>query len=243
MGMLSHGNRTGLAAGDRFEAMLEGTEDLVVKAPGDDTGIAETRIEAAKDAEGIGSMPPPASAKQLGKAAMAALVGGSPDRLLDKLSERLAFERNGVRLYTALVSKRRAYGAFAGGPSIEDLEHIGGEELEHMHLLTTCIEKLGADPTVISPSADVVSVTSRGITETVVDARTNLQQSLEAVLVAELADNDGWDALIALAHEAGQKAMVESFENAIADEREHLRRVRAWVAAGQGRARPPEATV
>ncbi len=228
-------NKTGLAPGDKARHMVEGTEDLRIPEKGNELGIAKERSDQAKAASGIGSMPPPASAKQLGKAAMGVLAGGSPNLFIDKLGERLAFERNGTRLYEALLSKLDAYGSFDGGPKRKDLEHIREEELAHFHLLKESIEKLGADPTVMTPAADVGAVASKGITEVLADARTNLQQSLEAILIAELADNDGWDAVVALARDAGQDELARRFEAAVAEERDHLRRVRTWVAAGQGR--------
>jgi hypothetical protein len=227
-------NRTGLARDDKERAMVEGTKEFKNPRAGDGEGIADERIEYAKEAHGVGSMPPPASMKQVGKAAMGALTGGSPNLLLDKLGERLAFERMGVRLYDALLTKLEAYGGFDGGPSKGDLESLRGEELAHFHLLKRSITGLGSDPTAITPSANVVAVASQGISAVLADARTNLKQSLEAILVAELADRDSWEGLIALAREAGQKDMTRAFEQALAEEEEHLRKVRAWVAKGQG---------
>ena len=69
----------------------------------------------------------------------------------------------------------------------------------------------------------------------IVDPRTTLLQSLEAILIAELADNACWEALIALAEQAGEDPLVQPFEQALVTEQEHLRKVRAWLAAGQGR--------
>ena len=69
----------------------------------------------------------------------------------------------------------------------------------------------------------------------IVDPRTTLLQSLEAILIAELADNACWEALIALAQQAGEDALVQPFEQALVTEQEHLRKVRTWLAAGQGR--------
>jgi ferritin-like metal-binding protein YciE len=228
-------NKTGLARGDRERAMVEGTEEFKNAHAGNASGIAAERIELAKQAKGgIGSMPPPASVKQVGKAAVGALAGGSPNLLIDKLGERLAFERMGVRLYDALLSKHAAYGGFDGGPSKGDLELFRSEELEHFRLLERAIEGLGGDPTVITPSANVVAVASQGIMAVLVDARTNLKQSLEAILVAELADRDSWDGLIALARSAGQKEMARSFEKALSEEENHLRKVRSWVTNGMG---------
>lgn len=57
----------------------------------------------------------------------------------------------------------------------------------------------------------------------------NLKQSLEAILVAELVDNDCWTTLIELARAGGHKALAERFEGALAEEAVHLVNVRAWV--------------
>lgn len=237
MGVMSKlgGNKTGLAPGDKAREMTEGTEDLRIPEKGNELGIAKERADQAKATSGVGSMPPPASAKQVGKAAIGALTGGSPNVFVDKLGERLAFERNGTRLYEALLSKLDAHGSFDGGPRREEVEHIRKEELAHFHLLHESIEKLGADPTVMTPSADIGGVASKGITEVLSDARTNVQQSLDAILIAELADNDGWEALVGLARDAGQDELAQKLERALEEEHDHLRRVRAWVAAGQGR--------
>ena len=63
----------------------------------------------------------------------------------------------------------------------------------------------------------------------IVDPRTTLLQSLEAILSAELADNACWEALIALAQEAGEDALVTQFERALLTEQEHLTKVQTWV--------------
>jgi hypothetical protein len=42
--------------------------------------------------------------------------------LVDKLGERLAFERSGTRLYETLLSKFDSYGPFEGGPERAELE-------------------------------------------------------------------------------------------------------------------------
>ena len=64
--------------------------------------------------------------------------------------------------------------------------------------------------------------------QVIVDPRTTLLQSLEAILSAELADNACWEALIALAQEAGEDALVTQFERALLTEQEHLTKVRDW---------------
>jgi len=66
------------------------------------------------------------------------------------------------------------------------------------------------------------------------DPRTTLDQCLNAILVAELADNDGWMLLASLADAMGHEEMAETFREALADEAMHLANVRQWVAASVG---------
>jgi hypothetical protein len=109
------------------------------------------------------------------------------------------------------------------------------EEFEHFQFLKDAITKLGGDPTVVTPSADLHATITRGVLEAIVDARTTLPQALEAMLVAELADSDAWDSLIELAREGGSDIDVPLFENAAGEEAIHLERVRAWIAIAQER--------
>jgi rubrerythrin len=154
---------------------------------------------------------------------------------MDKLGERLAFERTGTRLYEALVSKYDAYGSFDGGPSRDDLEHVLQEEYRHFTMLQSVIEQLGGDPTAVTPSANLHATPAHGVNQMIVDPRTTLLQSLAAILIAELADNACWEALIELAQDAGEDELVTQFQKALRHEQDHLTKVQTWLAAGQGR--------
>jgi hypothetical protein len=112
---------------------------------------------------------------------------------------------------------------------------ILGEELQHFHMLVEQIKSLGGDPTELTPSANVQLTASHGVGQVLVDPRTNLLQSLEAILLAELADNECWETLTGLARLAGQEELAEQCEEALVTEQEHLEKVRSWLAAGQGR--------
>jgi Ferritin-like domain len=229
-------NRTGIAAvPQRSQEMRTGMEEFPPTSEGSAQDIAMVRIAYAKEAEPLGSMPLPASMKKTAKTAIKTVIGEQPTLLMDKLGERLAFERSGTRLYEALVSKHNAFGSFAGGPRKGDLEEILQEEFGHFTLLSSTIEQLGGDPTAVTPSADLHATASHGIVQVIVDPRTTLLQSLEAILIAELADNACWEALIALAQQAGEDTLVQPFEQALVTEQEHLMKVRTWLAAGQGR--------
>lgn len=229
-------NRTGImTAGALAEEAVAATREFPPSSPGDALGIAEVRMTYAQEGEGFGQTPPPASLMDKAKAAVKATTGGQPTLLMDKLGERLVFEHAGARLYEALMSKHRAYGSFEGGPSGEDLLHILTEEYEHADLLERAIKDLGGDPTALTPAANLAVNISAGLPQVLGDPRTNLLQSLEAILVAELADNECWSALAQLTQQAGHDEITQQCLQAIEHERDHLRKVRTWVAAGQGR--------
>jgi rubrerythrin len=152
--------------------------------------------------------------------------------LLDKLGERLAFERQGTRLYEAFLQKCESLALEeSSGPSVEELRHICEEELEHFHLLQNAIIALGGDATVQTPSADVAGVLSHGVMQVVSDPRTTIPQTLQAMLTAELVDNDGWQMLQDLAAELGQDDLEEQCRRAYEEEQEHLEKVRDWLTS------------
>ena len=197
---------------------------------GDGAGIAAVRTSYIAEADPLGTVPPTGTAKGAAKTAMKKLAGKAPEVFIDKLGERLAFERSGVRLYEALLTKCQATPEKLPGMSNEQLMHFRDEEAKHFKLVADCLEQLGADPTAQTPAADVTGVASMGIMQVLDDPRTTVAQSLQALLIAELADNAGWELLIELAEELGQEEMVTSFEEALAEEVEHLDHVRKWAA-------------
>lgn len=226
-------NRTGIGMSPvQGNEMLKGIADPLLSTPsssGDEHQLEQVRRAYASQAEPLGSMPPPSSLKGIAKTALALLKGRQPTVLLDKLGERLAFERTGSRLYEALLAKHDALGSWEGGPSRAALASIHDDELRHFHLLTAVIESLGADPTVMTPSADLVAVEVTGLLQVLTDPRTNLLQALHAILVAELADRDGWQALVDLTRVLGMDELGRQFQAALVDEEGHLTKVRSWV--------------
>lgn len=228
-------NRTGMAiAAERGEAMVVGMEEFAPTSEGSAHDIALVRIAYAKEAGPLGSMPTPAGMKNKAKTAVKTVLGEQPVLFLDKLGERLAFERTGTRLYEALLSKYEAFGSFSGGPEQADIEDILHEEYSHFTMLQTTIEQLGGDPTAVTPAAALQATASQGIAKVIVDPRTTLLQSLEAILVAELTDHACWTTLLALAQKADETSLTKQFEQALLTEQEHLDKVYTWVAAGQG---------
>ena len=88
---------------------------------------------------------------------------------------------------------------------------------------------MGGDPTAVTPCADVAGVASTGLLEVVADPRVTLTQALDAILTAELTDNDGWKILIAMAEALGHQDLALRFAEALAAEDRHLTSVRTWI--------------
>ena len=204
-----------LVAEDGGQKMLENIE-LTKPNRGDERDLAKIRLEYAKESDPVGSPPEP---QQSGMTAV----------LMDKLGERLAFERAGTRLYDALMVKCAADGS-AGIPA-KELKHIRDEEATHFAMLGAAIQSLGGDPTAQTPSADVAGVEGMGLMQVLTDPKTTVVQALHAILVAEMTDNAAWDELIELVTEAGNDELVERFTEALNEEQEHLEKVQGWYKA------------
>lgn len=229
-------NRTGAAIQPQLAAaMIAATREFPPTAAGDADAIAQERMYYARGGEVIGTMPPPVGVKEMAKTAVREMIGEQPVLLLDKLGERLAFERAGTRLYDALLSKHDARRNFTGGPSRNEIAHIRNEEWQHMRLVSEAIASMGGDPTAVTPSANVHATASKGFVAVLTDPRTDVQQCLEVMLAAELVDNDCWATLIELTEQAGQDQLAARFRKALDEEREHLEHVRGWLATATGR--------
>lgn len=222
-------NRTGMKLSAHEEEMREVSRITVPDRP--NGTVAELKRSYFQDVHGIGSMPPPAGVKGVVKSGIDAIKGHDAFVLIDKMGERMAFERTGVRLYDALIEKLEHGQSWDGGPTLEQLRSIREEELEHFLLLKEELERMGGDPTVMTPTADLVAVESEGLQKVLADARTDVAQGMHAILVAELADGEGWALLTRLASRLEHDQLAERFSRAQHQESEHLRLVKGWLAA------------
>jgi hypothetical protein len=223
-------NRTGVqTAPARTREMTDNTE-AVEADPRGALAIGLWRAELSDAAPPVGTMPVPGTLKGIAKTAMKAAQGEHATVFLDKLAERLAFERTGVRLYDAVLAKIPAARTSEGTLTAEAVQVIRDEELGHFLLCKEAIEAMGGDPTAMTPCADVMGVASMGLLQVVTDPRVTLTQALAALLTAELTDNDGWKLLIATAEALGQGDLALRFTDALAAEDRHLQSVRRWIA-------------
>jgi hypothetical protein len=207
------------------ERMVDATESIKPDVRGSANAIAKQRGIYVVESERIGSVPVPGTAKGMVKSALDKLIGKSPEVLIDKLGERLAFERTGTRLYEALLAKADASEEEIPDALLRDLRRFHREEAQHLELVIRAMEQLGADPTAQTPSADVTGVASMGLLQVISDPRTSMAQCFTALLTAELTDNAGWELLIDLARQAGQTEMADSFMPAWEQEQKHLARI------------------
>ncbi len=223
-------NRTGIQTSPFAANKLEEVTSKEPAVSTEQLKISAIRKQFDKEMDGLGSVPPPGSLKGMLTTGLEMIQGHKPTVFIDKLGERMAFERTGTRLYEALLAKFDALGTWDGGPSREEIEEHCNDELGHFHLIKETIERLGADPTTMTPSADVAGVEVAGALKIITDPRTTLPQALHSVLILEDTDVEGWNVLIALADSIGQKSLAEEFRKAEATEQTHQQRVRAWFS-------------
>jgi rubrerythrin len=223
-------NRTGIQMSP-FDAseLIKAAGSTPPEPAGDESALMELRSTYIANSDPIGSVPIPGTLKGAVTVGAAKLIGERPEVLLDKLGERLAFERTGTRLYDALITKFDATQEGTPGMARDALLQIRNDEARHFLILVDAIESLGGDPTAQTPCADVAGVEAHGLMQVVTDPRTTLGQSLHAILVAEMADQNGWELLIALARDHGQDGLATDFETALNEERGHLQQVQRWV--------------
>ena len=92
-------NRTGAAvAADGVRAMLEANERWAPNQVPDTTLADEERRLYILESDPVGSIPPPATIPGMLKTGLQKMMGDRPEMLMDKIGERIAFERGGTRL-------------------------------------------------------------------------------------------------------------------------------------------------
>lgn len=184
-----------------------------------------------EEADPLGSVPLPGTIKGVAKASLKMASGHHPEVLINKLGERLAYERSGVRVYQQLIAKCQ-HAPQDLTPELQlpldRMREFCSQEEEHFELLTNCLKKLGADPTAQTPDADASGVAASGLMKVIMDPRTSISQCLQAMLAIELTDNAAWELLAKLAEDVGMKDMAKQFQNALQQEDIHLREVRDW---------------
>ncbi len=149
-------------------------------------------------------------------------------KVIDVLNERLAFERAGVKLYDRVLEVVRTSADENAKRMQEELQQHRDEEKEHEEWLEEQIRSLGGDAHSETDKSRLVTRESKGIEE-VVMSDAQLPHLLHALLAAELVDNAGWDLLVQLADEAGDREAKREFKKRLHEEEDHLLFVRKAV--------------
>jgi rubrerythrin len=144
------------------------------------------------------------------------------DALLDKVCERLAVETGGVDIYHAVIGK------------IDDettrirLDHFMGEEIKHRDMLAAYLDRMGR--TVHdTASAQLAEHEGQAYLKLIGEATTDAQL-LTILLTVELMDETGWEMLVDLGRDLGEEEIARGFQQALKEEKEHLRGVRGMLA-------------
>lgn len=199
----------------------------------DGQAVAALHTDYIHEADRLGSVPIPGTMKGVASAITATIKGEDPSVLVDKMGERLAFERTGVRLYEAVITKWSALSEEARGSELgvdeAQLRSILSDEESHFRLLTDAIRTLGADPTAMTPGADIAGISAAGWLQVISDPRTTISQALNAMLSAELTDSAGWELLIDLAVATGHSELAERFAGAEQAEHRHIEHIKGWL--------------
>jgi ferritin-like metal-binding protein YciE len=235
-------NRTGLQASPQLSKEMNEVVQPVSAETAATSPLHEVRLLYIREADPLGSIPPPTTVKGTVKTAAKLLKGERPQAFIDKLAERLAYERGGTRLYDAVIAKFMAHEGVLQSASLQEVIEIRDEEASHAALIRTCIEQLDADPTAQTPSADLVGVATAGFLQAAADPRTTLAQTLQVALAAELVDVASWEMLISMAERMGQDGMAQRFRKALDREAEHVAKVRGWcesLSLGAAKPRKP----
>lgn len=225
-------NRTGMDTSPiDGEAMVEGAESLTDTAPPPQERVADFRKLAIDESGAVGSIPVPGTLKGALGLGKEKLQGHGPEVLVNKLGQRLAFERAGTRLYDAMIKKCEAgmNNATAKVVSVDTLKKFRDEEWEHMLLVKSVMTELGLDATAMTPDADIGAVAAMGLPMVVSEPRTTILQCLEAIQIAELTDNAAWADLKELCLGMGLRDIADRFSKPIDQEKVHEDVVADWI--------------
>jgi rubrerythrin len=143
-------------------------------------------------------------------------------KVIDLLTERLAFERAGVKLYDAILVKMESSAEEEIVAMLGQMREHRNQEWQHEEFLEQQIRELGGDAHGETEMSLLTKRESQGIEQVVFDPTSPLPHLFHALLAAELVDNAGWDLLVELADEVGDRDAKKEFKRCLKEEEEHL---------------------
>lgn len=233
-GITTGNNRTGMDMSPVQGRMMVSGAEAAPHSAGNESDLHSLGRDYIASAQTVGSVPLPGTLRGALKALKDKLSGKHTAMLLNKIGERLAFERSGVRLYEAFIAKCEAAeqeGTLPSALELQRLRQFCVEEAQHFSLLCEVLVAMGADPTAQTPDADVAAMASQGQMKVIQDPRTTVSQCLESLLSIEMMDNAAWAVLERLARDMTMDEIAQQFRLAAEQEDRHLLAVRAWHEA------------
>jgi bacterioferritin (cytochrome b1) len=133
------------------------------------------------------------------------------------LEARLASERAGVKLYERVLGAMRASGDAQVRTLLEEMEADRDLEAEHVAWLEEQLRALHGG----AAAGGAGDAAARHV-EQVAQGDAELPQLVNALLAAKLADDAGWDGLVQLAHEAGDREARRELRRRLHEEEDLL---------------------
>jgi rubrerythrin len=145
--------------------------------------------------------------------------------LMDKLSEFLAVEKGGVKLYQTALHQVR-------DPEVRNkFEEFYNQTRKHVEILDRVITHLGGDPTYMSPGAKLAEQKAESLLKTMAqgDSASPAEVELNAIeniVIAETKDHADWELLGKIARRTDDSRLSEVLKPAVdevePEEDEHL---------------------
>ncbi|MDF2447353.1 MAG: hypothetical protein K0S46_2589 [Moraxellaceae bacterium] len=227
-------NRTGIDMSPLQSKMMITGAEGATPTGGNEWALHEVGKEYIEGAMPVGTVPLPGTVRGALTALKDKVSGKHTEMLLNKIGERLAFERSGVRVYECFIAKCEAAGTTGTLPEVVKLDRVRQfclEEAQHFAMLRDVLAAMGADPTAQTPDADMSAVASQGLMKVIQDPRTTVTQCLEAMLSIEMTDNAGWEVLVRLTRHLTMDEIADRFQQAEEQEDLHLMTIRQWYEA------------
>ena len=153
---------------------------------------------------------------------MKKLAERNRDKVIDLLTERLAFERTAVKLYDSIVLKlgRRTDPEIAR--LMPQLKEHHDQEREHEAWLEVEIRVFGGDTHAETDLSRLIEIESEGFEKVVHCGDGEPVHLLHALLSVELVDTSGWQLLLELADAAEDDDARRGFRQRLHEEEDHL---------------------
>jgi hypothetical protein len=131
-----------------------------------------------------------------------------------------------VRLYDAILGKLESSPSGAATEILPQMRHFRNEVREHEEFLEAAVRSLGGDAHAETERSRLQKTEASGIEQVILNPASDVAELFHALLAAELVDSAGWDLLVSLADEAGDREAKRAFKQRLREEREHLEFVR-----------------